>query len=367
MSIEPASQTRSQEEAPQQAASSTGSVALKPSHLLLAGPALLGALALTVLLTSRTLEERSRLAASDLAKAHAAVQKELQGSLADKEKEIERLNSRLKESYEKQSRLIVRATDLEAKVKAFQGSLNISQSSLLPSRDAVMPVSVSPVFTSGETPFIKDGSRWLAVRKEGLFVATAAPRDVRDAFSGRSIKVPEAARSLAAKPAPAAGSVLILGPDRELIDLVRPVFRWKKQAGMIGSIQCAILDKEGRTLALSDPLTSDSWQAPNPLPRGHAYTWRIVSPNPAEPERAHVLAESFFVLLSEAESGLVNRKVAEAGGSLLLRMNAFLEAGLTASAELEARKFCDVNPGLKDGQRLLSQVKALRPERAEES
>lgn len=365
MSIEAASEAAEKEEAHQKSASAAP-VVLKPLHLAAAALIFVGSLTVTALIASQAINEKGREEASALAKNHALDLKALADQLSAKDKEIDRLSGRLKESYEKQTRLLTRTTELEAKVKAFQGTLNVSKGPILPQQESTLPVNVSPILTTGETPFIRDGSRWLAVRKEGIFTASAASQNLRDAFAGKGMKAPEGARSLAAKPRPAAGSVLMMHPDREFTDLPRPILKWKRQAGMIGSVQCAILDQEGRTLALSEATGSDSWQPANPLPRGHSYTWRILSPNPADPEKAQVLAETTFQVLSEAESALLNRKLNEAGGSLLLRMAAYIESGLFASAEWEAQKFSDANPGLKDGQRLVGQMRALKPKRASE-
>lgn len=360
-------------EAPTQAGQSEGEeqprtlrgagISLRPLHLAAALLLFAASLGLTAFITSRTMGEEGREAISDIEQSKAADLAALDSKLKEGEKEIGLLSQRLRESYDKQRRLMARTTELEAKVKAFQGTLSISKAPLLPSQDSVLPVSVSPVFTSGETPFIKDGSRWLVVRKEGLFNAVPAQADVKDAFAGKGMQIPTEAKNLSHAPQPAAGSAALLHPDREFTDQARPILKWKRQRGVIGSFVCVLLDKEGSAVAVSDPLEGDSWQPQNSLTRGQTYTWRLTLPNPAEPGKGRVLAESHFYLLSEPESAEANKRLSAAGGSHLLRMTAYAKAGLFAGAEWEAQKFAESNPGLKDGQRLVKQMQSLRPKR----
>lgn len=338
-------------------------VSLGPGHIAAALVLFAASLGLTAIITSQAIGDQGKEAISNIQQSKAADLASLDAKLKESQKEVGLLSQRLRESYDKQRRLMVRSTELEAKVKAFQGTLSISKAPLLPSQDSVLPVSVSPVFTSGETPFIKDGSRWLVVRKEGLFNAVPAQADVKDAFAGKGIQIPSEAKKLSQSPRPAAGSASLLHPEREFTDQVKPVLKWKRQRGVIGGFVCVLLDREGKTVALSDPLEGDSWQPSNSLTRGQTYTWQLTLPNPADPGKGRVVAESSFYLLSEQESAEANRRLSAAGGSHLLRMAAYAEAGLFAGAEWEAQKFAEANPGLKDGQRLLKQMQGLRPKR----
>ncbi len=363
MNSESPADTGSGEAEGQQKTSVEARVSLRPTHIAAAVLLFAASLALTAYITSQAIGEQGKEAVSEVKKSKAADLAAVDSKLKASEKEVGLLSQRLRESYEKQRRLMARTTELEAKVKAFQGTLSISKSPLLPTQESVLPVSVSPVFTSGETPFIKDGSRWLVVRKEGLFSASPSQADVREAFAGRGFQVPAEAKKLGLSSQPAAGSAAMLHPDREFTDQVKPILKWRRQRGVIGSFVSIILDKEGKTVALSDPLDGDSWQPQISLTRGQTYTWRLTLPNPAEPGKGRVVAETSFYLLSEAESAGVNKHLSAAGGSHLLRMTAYAKAGLFAGAEWEAQKFAEANPGLRDAQRLLKQMQGLRPKR----
>lgn len=363
MDAEAPTKAASGEEEAQPRLIGSAAVSLRPGHIAAALLLFAASLGLTAFITSQALREQGRNAISDIQQSRSADLAALDSKLKESQKEIGLLSQRLRESYDKQRRLMVRSSELEAKVKAFQGTLSVSKTPLLPTQDSVLPVKVSPVFTSGESPFIKDGSRWLVVRKEGLYNASPAQADVKEAFVGRGYQVPAEAKKLGLSPQPAAGSALMLHPDREFTDQAKPVLKWKRQKGVIGSFVSVILDKEGKTVSVSEPLEGDTWHPQYPLDRGQTYTWRLTLPNPDEPGKGRVVAESAFYLLSEAESAEVNRKLTAAGGSHLLKMTAYAEAGLFAGAEWEAQKFMEANPGLKDGQRLVKQMQALRPKR----
>jgi hypothetical protein len=338
------------------------SLSLKPIHLLAAiGLAGAGIYA-SVLLTSQSVDEKGRQILASQRAAHDAALKEAQESAAEKDKEIASLTKSLKESYEKQKNLLTKNQELDAKVKAFQGSLNVSRGQVLPSPDTNLPVNISPVFQSAESPLIKDGSRLFTLRPEGIFTVQTPPASVKSMASGQ-LKVPEASRALAAKPAPRAGSVRMLFPDREFADSQKPTIKWQRQKGMLGGVQCVVLDKEGKVVARSEATTAESWQVSQDLPRGHTYTYRLLSPNPAEPDAGQILAESSFYLLSESESAALAKKLNEAGDSSLMRSAAYAESGLLASAEWEAGKFAKSNPRIDLGDKILSQIKSLRPKR----
>lgn len=338
------------------------SLSLKPIHLV-AALGLVGAgIYASVLLTSQSVDERGRQLLSSQRAAHEAALKEAQESVAEKEKENAALTKSLKESYEKQKNLVVKNQELDAKVKAFQGSLNVSRGQVLPSPDSTLPVNISPVFQSAESPLIKDGSRLFTLRPEGIFTVQVPPASVKDLALGR-IKVPEASRSLAAKAAPRAGSVRMLFPDREFADSTKPTIKWQRQAGMLGGVQCSVLDKEGKVIARSEATTAESWQVSQDLSRGHTYTFRLVSPNPADPDAGQVLAESSFYLLSESESAALAKKLGEAGDSTLMRAAAFAESGLLASAEWEAGRFAKAHPQAAFADKVVSQIKSMRPRR----
>ncbi len=335
---------------------------LKPIHfiatLALAGLGILAA----VMLTSQSVDERGQQMLSAQQSAHEAALKEAQNSSAEKDQKIEALTSSLKESYEKHKTLLDKNQELDAKVKAFQGSMNVSKGQILPSPDSTLPVNISPVFQSAESPLIKDGSRLFALRREGIFTVQTPPASVRNLASGQ-IKVPEAARSLAAKPAPRAGSVKLLFPDREFADAQKPTIKWQRQKGMLGGVQCIILDREGKVVARSEADTAELWQVNLELLRGHTYTYRLLSPNPANPDEGQVLAESSFYLLSEAESSALAKKLNEAGDSALIRTAVYAEIGLLASAEWEAGRFAKASPNIDLGEKILGQIKQLRPKR----
>lgn len=338
------------------------SLSLKPIHLI-AAIGLIGAgLYASVLLTSQSVDERGRQLLASQRAAHDAALKEAQDSASEKQKEIASLTKSLKESYEKQKNLLTKNLELDAKVKAFQGSLNVSKVQVLPSPDTTLPVNISPVFQSAESPLFKDGSRLFTLRPEGIFTVQSPPASLKNLASGQ-IRVPEAARTLAAKPAPRAGSVRMLFPDREFADSQKPTIKWQRQKGMLGGVQCLVLDKEGKVVARSESMTSESWQVGQDLPRGHTYTYRLMSPNPADPDAGQILAESSFYLLSDSESAALAKKLTEAGDSSLMRSAAYAESGLLASAEWEAGKFAKTNPQAAFADKVLSLIKSLRPRR----
>lgn len=337
-------------------------VSLRPIHLVvlfaLAGAGVYAA----VLLTSQSVDDRGRQLLASQKAAHEAALKEIQDSAAAKDKEIESLTQDLKASYEKHKELLTKNQELDAKVKAFQGSLNVTKGQVLPSPGSTLPINVSPVFQVPEAPLIKDGSRLFAMRPEGIFTVQAPPASLKDLAAGQ-LKIPEAARVLAAKPAPKAGSVKMLFPEREFADSAKPTIKWQRQKGMLGGVQCLVLDKDGKVVARSEATTEEAWSVSQDLPRGHSYTLRLVSPNPAEPDAGRILSESTFYLLSESESAALAKKLTEAGDSSLLRCAAYAETGLLSSAEWEAGKFAKAQPNAAIGTRVLSHIKSLRPKR----
>lgn len=338
------------------------SLSLKPVHLVAAlGLAGLGVYA-AVVLTSQSVDEKSQQVLMAQEAAHQAALKEANDASAEKDKEIQSLTKSLKESYEKHKTLLAKNQELDAKVKAFQGSLNVSKGQLLPSPEATLPVNVSPVFQSAESPLFKDGSRLFTLRPEGIFTVLAPSPTFKGFVSGQ-MKAPEASRVLASRPTPKAGSVKLLFPDREFADSQKPTIKWQRQKGMLGGVQCVVLDKEGKVAARSEPTTAELWQVSAELPRGHSYTYRLVSPNPAEPEAGQILAESAFYVLSEAESASLAKKLTEAGDSSLMRSSAYVESGLLSSAEWEAGRFVKAHPNADFAERLLGQIKSMRPKR----
>lgn len=309
-------------------------------------------------------------AAEELAQAktrHASEVAQLSDKSAAQQAELDRMTRQLKAAFTGREALLKERDSLNAKVKAFQGTLGTGPApagSLLPDTASLLtqPVEVRPVFQAAEPPALRDGSRLLAARRDGVYVLTKAPEPIAGLLRGGQIRLNPIHGKAAALPAPGQGLFELEGPSRVVVESRRPVFRWKPVAGGKARYQVTVFDDKGEEAAKSGWLEGASWQPEQPLAAGRLYRWSMQvmreEGQAAAPRSGGEPAGFAIAPAAEVDKLEAARKASPDSSLTLAALSA--EAGLKEEAERHLLAFRKANPGNQVAEALLAQIRLAR-------
>jgi len=138
----------------------------------------------------------------------------------------------------------------------------------------------------------------------------------------------------------------------------RPAFRWSRFEGANGYV-VEVYDEQFKLVTSSPQVTTVSWTATQPLPRGHVYSWQVKAvkdgqettvPRPPAPQA------KFRVIDQGKANELAKAKRAYSSSHLTLGL-LYADAGLLREAEHEFRLLQKANPQSEIVKKLLRQVR----------
>ena len=150
----------------------------------------------------------------------------------------------------------------------------------------------------------------------------------------------------------------VLAPAGIVVMSDRPAFRWSRFEGANGYV-VEVYDSEFKLVMASPELTTVSWTAGQPLPRGQVYSWQVKAvkdgqevtvPRPPAPQaKFRVVDQGSFTEISRAKRAY--------GSSHLTLALLYAKAGLVNEAEQELRLLQKANPQSEIVRKLLRQLR----------
>jgi hypothetical protein len=153
----------------------------------------------------------------------------------------------------------------------------------------------------------------------------------------------------------------IVAPVATLVRDARPAFRWQAHPRARAYIVVIFTDRLERVTS-SGELRGTTWTPDVDLKPGTTYEWQVTASTPTGPEHAPAppLPEARFRVLSAEQRRVLDRQLAEAGSSNLLRGLALIRAGVLDEAESAFAALVAANPTSAPARDLLTGVRRLR-------
>jgi anti-sigma factor RsiW len=240
--------------------------------------------------------------------------------------------------------------------------------SVQPSPSAVPSVEVQPEPATAVAQ-LNDGAGVVSVDQQGkLSGADNLPPSyqelVKRALTSQRIERSSQLQGLTRPPSSLMGGndqareFSVLEPAGVVLLSDRPAFRWSRFEGASG-YSVEIYDEQFKLVMSSPQVTTVSWTATQPLPRGGVYSWQVKAvkdgqettvPRPPAPQAR------FRVIDQSKANELANAKRAYSSSHLTLGL-LYAEAGLLREAEHEFRLLQKANPQSEIARNLLRQVR----------
>jgi len=240
--------------------------------------------------------------------------------------------------------------------------------SLQPSPSPVPSVEVQPEARSIVAQ-LNDGPGTVSVDQEGkLSGAANLPPSyqelVKRALTSQKIERSSQLQGLTRPPSVLMGrndqvrEFSVLEPAGIVVISDRPTFRWSRFEGASDYV-VEVYDEQFKLVMSSPHVTTVSWTATQPLPRGQVYSWQVKAvkdgqettvPRPPAPQAK-------FRVIDQGRMNEITRAKQAYGSSHLTLGMLYAEAGLLREAEHEFRLLQKANPQSELVRKLLRQVR----------
>ena len=152
-----------------------------------------------------------------------------------------------------------------------------------------------------------------------------------------------------------------LSPIATVVRTTRPVFRWSAHPGARGYV-VTIYGPDFDQVMSSPTLTATTWTATAALKPGVTYQWQVSADTPEGPVRAPAppAPDARFRVIEAAAGKSLDRDLARAGTSQLLKGLLLTQAGVLDEAEQTFEALQAENPGSKRVAELLARVRDRR-------
>jgi hypothetical protein len=238
-----------------------------------------------------------------------------------------------------------------------------------PTASAVPSVEVQPGPAPVLVAQLNDGAGVVSVDQEGkLSGADNLPPSyqelVKKALTSQRIERSSQLQGLTRPPSSLMGAnepgreFSVLAPAGVVVMSDRPAFRWSRFEGASGYV-VEVYDAQFKLVMASPEVTTVSWTATQPLPRGQVYSWQVKAnkdgqevtvPRPPAPQA------KFRVIEQGKMNELLKAKRAYGSSHLTLAL-LYADAGLVNEAERELQLLRKANPQSEIVRKLLRQVR----------
>jgi hypothetical protein len=224
------------------------------------------------------------------------------------------------------------------------------------------PVIPTPRATAAA---LKDGKGRVFLNAKGVESLPALPQEDRRRIESALLALRLAASRISTEPGVPGGALMgtgggerfgVVAPVGTAVESDRPTFRWQPLKGARGYRVFVSEPAAGYREVRESPETqATTWNASEPLARGHTYVWQVVArtrtgevkaPAPDEPEAR------FNVLEQERADALAQARERYAGRRLVLGL-LYYDAGVIDRAREELEAFVADNPTSPEARSLL--------------